>query len=45
MFAQNVLFFILEHLLGMWDNCEHFLPVQMLEHHSKNLFSNSIQDE
>ena len=29
MFAQNVLFFILEHLLGHVECFEHFLPVQM----------------
>ena len=29
MFAQDVLFFILEHLLGHVECFEHFLPVQM----------------
>jgi len=28
----------LENLLSIWDNCEHFLLVQMFEHRSKNLF-------
>lgn len=40
MLVQNLLFFILEHLLSVWDNCEHFLQMQMFEHPSKNLFSN-----
>jgi len=38
MFVQNMLFFILEHLLSVWDNCEHFLQMQMFEHSYKKKF-------
>jgi len=37
MFVQNMLFFILEHLLSVWDNCEHFLQMQMFEHSYKKI--------
>jgi len=45
MFEQNMLFFILEHLLSVWDNCEHFLQMQMFEHSYKKIELNNIQDK
>jgi len=36
MFAQNVLFFIPEHLLGVWDLFEHSLPERVSQIPLKN---------
>ena len=47
MFAQNVLFFIPEHLLGVWDLFEHTLPERVSQHPSQKFLKtcDPVQNE